>query len=611
MKKKILSILLFAIFVLSLVPSVAVAETVETNYGSQVSSENVYEKFHFYTEEYQAESIESFSELNTAMTMLRETSASAGARAVGTAEEKPIYVTVEFKSEFSQTSEFQAFSQERFNLKTPEEVLDFRQRLNSFSKAFHRAEAEKNQQLLSDLGYKSIDHIDYSPFFQMEMDVTSVNIDEFVTVASSDDVMHVSFSEAASCFSDSEELNNYVFQGETSWESAMEAINASFYVDSGIYDGTSVRVGVFEANGVCDVSNVNLVGVDITLDPSFLSVSDHATMVVSVIAKMAPGAKYYVSQINEEIDDTPSLEWFIDNYCDVVNCSFGYNRYAGYIFGYDSIYDYQISNHYLTVVKSAGNVSAGNPNAYVTSPGNAFNVITVGGLIRTPLDEENLYFSLTHASGACFEEMDDSGLIKPEISAMYEIEVPGLPANCGTSFAAPQVAGCVALMMDKDSSYRTQPDLVKAVLVATATETADNNADVEHFDERVGAGCLNVWEAVRHTNSAYYSFWDQGPVDEEAYSRTISLTAGKEVQIALSWLVDVSSDYQIREDTDYDLILYSVSNPGNPVAISQQWHYANTEFIRFTVPTTGAYRIVVYRYWEESSGRFLSLAYDF
>ena len=66
--------------------------------------------------------------------------------------------------------------------------------------------------------------------------------------------------------------------------------------------------------------------------------------------------------------DRIGIQWFIDNACDIVNCSFGYynngtpdadGSYSDGVKQYrndiDGVYDYQILAHFITVVKSAGN----------------------------------------------------------------------------------------------------------------------------------------------------------------------------------------------------------------------------------------------------------------
>ena len=40
--------------------------------------------------------------------------------------------------------------------------------------------------------------------------------------------------------------------------------------------------------------------------------------------------------------------------------------------------------------------------------------------------------------------------------------------SSGTSFAAPHVTGAIALMMDRSSTLKAHPELVRAILQATA-----------------------------------------------------------------------------------------------------------------------------------------------
>ncbi len=72
----------------------------------------------------------------------------------------------------------------------------------------------------------------------------------------------------------------------------------------------------------------------------------------------------------------PAMNWFIDNYCLVVNASMGWDTDAGKYTWVSAFMDFQVRYNRVIFVKSAGN-GGDNSNHYVTPPGTGYNAITV------------------------------------------------------------------------------------------------------------------------------------------------------------------------------------------------------------------------------------------
>ena len=127
------------------------------------------------------------------------------------------------------------------------------------------------------------------------------------------------------------------------------------------------------------------------------------------------------------------------------------------------------------------------PDADVTSPGLAYNVITVGGLDdagTAQWSDDTMY-----ACSSFGDPMSQNGdREKPELvapAANIEMVDPG-PANLavdsGTSFAAPHVTGVTALLMQQNSRLTVWPEITRAMLMASATH------NIEGVDEAVRPG---------------------------------------------------------------------------------------------------------------------------
>ncbi|QDL94588.1 hypothetical protein FDP22_22195 (plasmid) [Paroceanicella profunda] len=124
----------------------------------------------------------------------------------------------------------------------------------------------------------------------------------------------------------------------------------------------------------------------------------------------------------------------------------------------------------------------------ITDPGNAQKVITVGATHRARPHEYGVsYFSSRGPTG--------DGRMKPDLVAPGEKILGPVPGAVhdrkdGTSMAAPHVSGAAALLMARHDELRGQPDRVKEVLCATATDLGRER----YFQ---GAGLLDTLRALQ------------------------------------------------------------------------------------------------------------------
>ena len=124
----------------------------------------------------------------------------------------------------------------------------------------------------------------------------------------------------------------------------------------------------------------------------------------------------------------------------------------------------------------------------ITDPGNAEDVITVGGTHRTrPFSYGVSYFSSRGPTG--------DGRYKPDLVAPAEKITSLVPSGAsksldGTSMAAPHVSGAAALMLARTEELVGDPGRVKRILCSSATDLGRER----YFQ---GAGMLDVLRALQ------------------------------------------------------------------------------------------------------------------
>ena len=141
---------------------------------------------------------------------------------------------------------------------------------------------------------------------------------------------------------------------------------------------------------------------------------------------------------------------------------------------------------------------------------------------------------------------------------------------------------------------------VKSALMAAANPTDGYNEDRCHFDSHVGAGCIDLADAVYNSTNYTVSVSAGNPVGSEVYSFYQYLNEGEEVDISAAWhLIKPQSNTDLGYLTDYDIRLYNDNISSYPRSNTR---FSNVELLRYTAEVTGYYRIVVYQYGAMPSG---------
>ncbi len=238
----------------------------------------------------------------------------------------------------------------------------------------------------------------------------------------------------------------------------------------------------------------------------------HGTAVLSIIGGYAPGnligpafdanyilakTEYVPTETNIEEDNyAAALEWMEGLGADITSSSLGYSEFdAG-----QTSYTYADMNGRTTIVAKAANLAfdrgvstftaAGNegtsPWRYIISPGDAFNIITVGAV-----DKNNILASFSSRGPTA------DGRIKPEVCAMGVSDVNASAITTsynignGTSYSTPIAAGIGALLK---SVY---PHLTNRQIRKIFIESSDRSANP---DNDHGYGLVSATRAIAYPN---------------------------------------------------------------------------------------------------------------
>ena len=272
--------------------------------------------------------------------------------------------------------------------------------------------------------------------------------------------------------------------------------------------GAGVKVGIIDTGKVQTTPPSELSPIDperVTyLSLGNNSFEEHSTIVAEIAVGqngVAPSASVYSSSINK--NSSNGIEQLINAITaqyqqgvSVANYSMNDGTIRSSSYNGNEIYlDYIIKTKNFTLVKSAGN-----GNADITSPGLAYNIITVGGYYnKGDADESNDYM---------YEQSNyyHDGCQKPDFIAS-QIMLP----ETGTSFAAPVVTGIIALLFELRPTLKTQPEAVKAILMASChrkVKLKNNNnpaaSMISGLDNRQGVGAIDPYLAVAIAGSGHY-----------------------------------------------------------------------------------------------------------
>ena len=265
-------------------------------------------------------------------------------------------------------------------------------------------------------------------------------------------------------------------------------------------------------------------------------------------------------------------------------------------------WDEKVYNLGVFVAAAAGNygkptcVPAAMADGQVTSPGIAYNVMAVG-----MLDDGNSVPRYDDVMDECSSWRNPSSLNgdreKPDVVApgtsidTTMSSIPWFGARRGTSMASPVVAGTAALLQEAQPWLKVWPEVIRAVVMATATYNLEGDSRLSEYD---GAGAIDPEAAVRlvkdHANGFYHGL-DWTCASPWPMAWVFPLTAGRRTRVALAWGQDPDfGSYTSQMSADLDL---EVVAPDGSSRFSAS--YDNSyEIVDFWPSVSGMYTVNVH-----------------
>ncbi len=431
-------------------------------------------------------------------------------------------------------------------------------------------------------------------------------------------------------------------QGRDEVETAIPTDLVPIVWDRG-FDGTGVTVAILEDGNIDP--NTTCLNVSATRNSPNVGPESHKTMVGGIVAcdhatyrGVAPGATLVDAGFDSsggtgmstQQDAVAALQWaVVTQSAPIVNSSFGFEA-DNNLHWTDRAFDYWARHEFVLIAKSAGNTAGS-----ITSPGKGWNLLTVGGTN----DQNNANWSddIMWASSAYSNPSSPNGdREKPEVvavaSTITTIDLGGNPNPVpreGTSFAAPQVAGLTALLIDRDGILAAWPEASRAIIMASATHNIVGPTGIPTGQElQDGAGAINAAFAddiaqnhnTSPTTPCEESCWwgsgTSGVPEGDYLYRYFNASVGQYIRVAISWCSRADSpgnNYSFdRLDTDLRLGVQYYNGSWwewVPGAWSASWDN-NYELVEFVAPETGSYRIAVHKahVYNNETSNFVGIA---
>ena len=386
------------------------------------------------------------------------------------------------------------------------------------------------------------------------------------------------------------------------------------------FEGSGIHIGILEP-GKVDFTGPPGPGYENYLHKGAVKscsqgVDDHKTLVASVAASyhstytgVAPEATIDdACTATSDVATIAGLEWATIR-ADPVNFSGNFNNDSGWHWT-DKAFD-----HWARIANDTVVVGAGNFGDYVGSPGKGWNVLTVGAI-----HDKN---DGSWANDTMWEESrwdNPTDTEKPEVVAVgAHLHTIGLNnvtvIVTGTSFAAPQVTGLAALLIDRETDLDSFPTAVRAIIMASAVHNIIGPSGMPSgTDLRDGAGAIDAILADEVARARSFSsttpcdgpcWWgfafDEGDLPEgSSLYRYFRASQGERIRAAVAWWSDVYCPDDINCDhdrLDVDLNMGAQYLDGSTWEwVPNAWsasYYNSHELVDFIAPLTGQYRIVV------------------
>ncbi|MDP4177631.1 MAG: S8 family serine peptidase [Bacillota bacterium] len=401
---------------------------------------------------------------------------------------------------------------------------------------------------------------------------------------------------------------------------SMKNIRADLVKQTGI-TGKGVKIGILEM-GEIDIKDHELIHLNIESNPDMdtLEKKDfHTTLVSKIIAGktlgIVPNTKLYYSRYLTEKQFRSGIEWLIKQGCNIINFSAAFeganpNEELGTYTELANWIDTLAVIHKVHFVKSAGNnkfpyhspYNSSPDTFWITNPGMAYNIMTVGAIddLGTPEWADDKWGQLRDGTiYSAYEEMEGTAL-KPDLCAPGTNVFSPLikDGNSGTSFAAPQVTGVIAQMIEAQPELSWDVGAVRAILAAgTIHRTANDYGTYKEslfYSDKEGVGVVDAKGAFDIIKKRQYKtfFYHRSAFP---YRFIIDVGHGETLKrVSLSWLKlnRIGTDGIPIKPQLANLDLYILDPDRIEVAHSCSTR-SNIEVVEFSPKKTGYYSVIV------------------
>lgn len=403
---------------------------------------------------------------------------------------------------------------------------------------------------------------------------------------------------------------------------------------SGGYDGSGVKIGIIEgeesrfdpnsAQLQTAINNSKLTfvpvqGVNATID-------NHGTAVTNIIIGeqffsdgqyyegIATGSSVYLSSTKYASHFFTAMTQFANLNVDIINFSGGFSTGSTY-HGIDREVDLFLYNTKILFVKSAGN-SGGD----ITSPGKAYNVLTVGNAVTK--SKPNVLASLP------YDMFTSSNYVEPYLTNKPEISAPGrfigtfigtalsgrVIYSTGTSFSAPHITGILAQLVQKYKNTTNINNYItyfKARLFLGAEYNLINdnthrvNDSLVFFDKQ-GSGFVNAMRSARQINGNDL-YVQLNSINQNYYVSIFTPPVSYSIKAVL--VFEKPENIQVNSVYGNNFNLY-LQNPSGSIIYKSSTSTANNfEIFEFTIPAGTEVLLRIQRISYLPSPNYISISY--